>query len=240
MSNASENPETSKAGHAELDAHVKEMESSLFEMVVTHRKSVKVARFISILVPLFVLLYLSFIYSFLKDFVQPTSLVETVEYQIAQTTPAVLRLIEEKTPVLAEEGLVLLIENIPDLRLQAEEAVLKFSDEHLNQMFEKVYLEVRGFVRDHKPTLARLKGDEGAVEHLKEQIQVEFNDIIVKQGMKTVFGQSKRMLQELHKKLIALRCARGPLTEEQELEKRVVVLCKILLSHQAQAVKGSK
>lgn len=240
MAQNAPNTESREARERRLDGRMREAESALATMVDSHRRSVKVASLISILVPIFVLIYLSVLYFFVRDFVKPDNLVWFAESQIQQNAPVAFRLLEENAPVVTEEILVQAARRLPELRQAAEDKIVEFSDNYMGQISEDVNTEVARMVRDNKDILNETmkmltSANEAGV--LKHQIKLEVNALIDREKLAVQFAHTKRLLIDVHRKLCRLCDTRKPLSEEQQLERRMVVLAKVLLDYQIKRMK---
>jgi len=224
-----------------VEARVMEVERSFEGLLNSHRKGVKTAKIVAVVVPLFVLAYLSYIYVNVSAFFQPEALVDTIEGTIQGRIPFAVEKMQdfatEDVPELAGTYMAQGEAAIPGLRKQIETAALEYSAQALHNVtgevdrhMAKIIHENNDLLKEAFDDLAQEKGGEALKEALKHEVERLLDEEFGKQSVVTALARCKRPLQDVKKKLEMLKDTPvDKLTEEQALERRLIVLSKALL-----------
>jgi len=241
MSNDQNNYTGDQLDTGTFEARVTDVEASFEGLLTAHRRGVKTSKIVAIAVPLFVLAYLSYIYVNVSAFLEPESLVDTIEGTIQGNIPVAVEGMQtfatEELPELAGAYLTQGQAAIPDLRQQVETAALEYTaqalhnvagdvDRHMTQLVHKN----KDVIKEALGDLAKEEGGEALKDALKHEIERLLEEEFGKQSVVTALARCKRPLQDVKTKLETLRdTPADKLTDEQALERRLIVLSKALL-----------
>ena len=220
-----------------LQGQVAELESSVSSLLESHQKGTKTAGIIAVVAPLFVLLYFSWIYSKVKEFTKPQTIVDMGMAQVELQIPKVVELgegyIKGVTPQLADQGIDMLVDAMPAIRTQIEHEMLEFFESQLQQTTKPLIVSLEREIIENKPELndaIRETTNESDYKIFKNKVKILVKKGIVDDFLKNELGSMKRLLDETHKKLVTLgNKDKKQLTDEEKLERELIVLVKQLL-----------
>tara|TARA_B100000949_G_scaffold195977_1_gene181397 strand:+ start:889 stop:1611 length:723 start_codon:yes stop_codon:yes gene_type:complete len=220
-----------------LQGQVAELDSSVSSLLESHRKGTKTAGIIAVVAPLFVLLYFSWIYSKVKEFTKPQTIVDMGMAQVELQIPKVVELgegyVKGVAPELADQGLGMLVNAIPAIRTQIEHEMLEFFEDQLQQTTKPLIVSLEREITENKPELddaIRETTNESDYKIFKNKVKILVKKGIIDDFLKNELGSMRRLLDETHKKLVTLgNKDKKQLSDEEKLERKLIVLVKQLL-----------
>jgi DNA-binding transcriptional regulator GbsR (MarR family) len=147
------------------------------------------------------------------------------------------RFVTDDVPQLAESYLVEAEKSIGDLRKEAEKAILDYSQQTLTGLSGEAKRHMAQIINRNKDmlkdALEELSEDKGG-EIFKNALKLEINKLLEKEigraQVVAALGKYKRPLMDVQKKLDMLKNTPfEKLNEEQQLERRLIVLGRALL-----------
>ncbi|MDP6359993.1 MAG: hypothetical protein QF473_33065 [Planctomycetota bacterium] len=227
---------------SKVESSIAELESNISQILVNARKAVKVTGIVAVVVPLVLLLYFLFIFNQIEKNLQPETLIEMGAQMVEGQVPVAI----DQVKNWAAEGIPDLIDEYVDqgpavlekVRAETEDVILKLSGETLKNVSGQASTQLEDILRKNKPefeqVIEELTSDEGTqIFKLKLKITVEevLKDEMEKAAFDAELRRGGRLMKDAHKRLKALAEAHkaGKLTELQQLERRLIVLCKALL-----------
>ena len=173
----------------------------------------------------------------MKEFTKPQTIVDMGMAQVELQIPKVVELgegyIKGVTPQLADQGIDMLVDAMPAIRTQIEHEMLEFFESQLQQTTKPLIVSLEREIIENKPELndaIRETTNESDYKIFKNKVKILIKKGIVDDFLKNELGSIKRLLDETHKKLVALgNKDKKQLTDEEKLERELIVLVKQLL-----------
>lgn len=231
-----------KMDWTKVERQISELESGINQILENTRKSVKVAGIVTVAVPLVLLLYFLFIFNQIEKNLQPETLIEMGAQMVESNVPTAI----EKVKNWATEGIPGILDEylkqgpavIQQVRGDAEEAILKLSEETLKNISGQASAQLADMIRTNKPefegVIDELTSKEGT-EIFKLKLKVTLDEALKDELEKAAFmqelGRWERLMKDAHKRLESLAESHkaGKLTDVQQLERRLIVLFKALM-----------